>query len=320
LSCSKNKKTDFDYTQNIIHVKGEPLQIEELIGNPYSITHIDTLLIYCDRYKGKSLSVFDLKNNRFVGRFVSEGQGPNEVIPLLFLFPYPQKDKLYTYQRDMAIISIFDVPNFQMQNNIKIASRPTSMQKAKDYYIGMGIFDKGRFGIYDNNGEFLYTGGTYPYQGEGMKISTAYTLYQGQICANPEKNYFAAGCLFSDHISFYEVTENEVILRKEYYSYDTTVGYTNRLEIKNNSILNYTWAFGTASYYYMLFSGKTYGETGKTGGGHYIIVFDWQGNYVKTYNTDYEIYTFCVDENNNCIYATALDENLDYVIIRLEIQ
>ena len=68
------------------------------LAPPHTMTYIDALLIYYDRYEGKSLSVFDLKNNRFVGRFVSEGQGPNEVLLPLYLFSYPQKDQLYTYQ------------------------------------------------------------------------------------------------------------------------------------------------------------------------------------------------------------------------------
>ena len=318
-----------DYMKNIINLKGKPLQIGQLIGDPYSMTCVDTLLIYGDRYGGKSISVFDLKNNRFVGRFISEGQGPNEVIPMLYLIPYSQKDKLYAFQRGMNIINTFDVSNFQIQSSIKIASslppsytlRPNRMQKTKDYYVGVGVIDKGRFGIFDSNGKFLYTDGVYPYQGKDMEPNKAYTLYQGQICASPERNYFAAGCWWSDHIAFYEVTKNGVVLLKEYSSYDTTVDFINMIAIKSNSVLNFTEAFGTADYCYMLFNGKTFAENNEgTRGGNYIIVFDWQGNYIKTFHIDYKAYCFYVDEANNCIYASVLDENLDYVITKLEMK
>ena len=314
-----NANNKIPYMQNITYLKGELLQIEQLVGKPYNITYIDTLLVYCDRYEGKTLSVFDLKNNRFVGRFINEGQGPNDVIPLLLLIAYPQKDQLYTYQRDVATISIFDVPKFKKQKNIKIVSstpwRPFEMKRSKDYYIGLGIFEKGRFGIYNSNGKFLYTGGSYPYKGDAMDVSKAFILYQYQFCANPEKNYFAAGCSFSDHISFYEITDREIIPLKAYYSYDTTVDYKNHLVQSDNSINNYIFAYGTSSYCYMLFSGETY-KTSKNGG-HYIIVFDWQGNYIKTFNVDYNVINFCVDEINNSIYATAQDENEDFIIIKL---
>lgn len=319
-----NPKKEFDYMKNVIYLKGEPLQIEQLIGQPNDIFHIDSLLVYCDRYDGKSISVFDLKNNYFVGRFISEGQGPNEVIPLLHLITYPQKDKLYTYQRDAAIISIFDVPDFNIQNNIKISSstpwRPFEIQKTKDYYIGMGIFDNGRFGVYDCDGNFLYTGGVYPYEGENLESSKAFLMYQGPLCTNPDNNCFVSASSYCDNISFYEITENSIIILKEYYSYNSTVDVTHRVIIKDNTIINYTWAYGTNSFCYMLFSGETFSSNNKRArGGHYIIVFDWKGNYIKTFNVDYKIFSLCVDETNNCIYACAQEENGDYIIVRLKI-
>lgn len=324
LSCN-NSTQGLDYMKNVVPLRGEPLQIEQLIGDPNTITtYMDSLLIYYDRYKGKSFSVFDLKNNHFVGRFVSEGQGPNEVIPIVHLLAYPQKDNLYAYQSNAAIISVFDVTDFHIQNNIQITSstpwRPFEMQRSKDYYIGMGIFEGGRFGVYNSKGEFLYMGGTYPYQGKDMESQKAFMMYQAHFCANPDKNYFVAGCSYSDHITFYEIKEDAIIPIKEYYSYDSTVDYEGRLVTRNNSILSYAWAFGTSSYCYMLFSGKTYEENKKsTRGGNYIIVFDWQGNYIKTFNIDYNILSFCVDEINNYIYAAARDENGENVIIKVKI-
>jgi len=314
LSCN-NKKEGFDYLQNVIHIKGEPLQIEQMIGNPaFCITTInDTLLAYYDRYDGKLLSVFDLKNNHFVGRFVSEGQGPTESLPPLFLFSYPQKDKLFTLQRNVATVSILDAQDFQIQYNIKFASRPSEIQKTKDYYIGIGVFDKGRFGVYDTQGEFLYAGETYPFNGKSMESPKAFLTYYGPFCANPDKNYFVAGCSFSDYIAFYEVTENKVIPIKEYYSYDAPVDTRN-----DNNMIGYNCAFGTASYCYMLFSGKTLGENKRQKIGRYIIVFDWQGNYIKTFNSDYDIFNFCVDEKNNCIYAVVREENSEYEIFKFK--
>ena len=342
LSCSKNKNHAFDYKQNVIYVKGEFLLIDQLIGNPYEIICIDTLLIYHDPYRGNILSVFDLKNNNFVGRFVSEGQGPNEVIPSrLFLLQYTQKDILYMFQSDIATLTTFDIPDFNISNKIQIGlptqQRSMGLQRGKDYYIGIGKFEEGRFKVYNSEVEYLYTGATYPLKGKGNKgkdidPGQAFYTYQGNLCMNPDKNYFAMSCLFSDHIAFYEVKEDEIITLKEYYSYDANidffsssnnVGGTTRISMgarpKNESVISYTAAYGTASYCYMLFNGKTYGETGKVGSGHYIVVFDWQGNYIKTYNTDYEIRTFCVDENNNCIYATTKDKNLDPIIIKFKI-
>ena len=45
------------------------------------------------------------------------------------------------------------------------------------------------------------------------------------------------------------------------------------------------------------------------GGGNRIIVFDWDGNYIKSYKANEHIYSFCVDEGNNIIYASVRDDN-----------
>ena len=330
ISCSKH--LGFDYKQNVINIKGEPLNINQLVGKPNEIICIDTLLVYIDVYDEKTLSVFDLKNNSFIGRFVSQGQGPEEVFPSRFFFlQYPQKDKLDIYQSSAAILTTIDVPDFRISNKIKIVSAttqqrpPSEMQRAKNYYIGTGMFEGGRFSIYNSDLEYLYTDASYPFNGNDMEPSETFFTYQGKFCTNPDKNYFAMGCWFSDHIAFYEVTGNNIITLRKYSSSDVNVDVRSTngrtgMRPKSESKISYTASFGTASYCYMLFTGKTYAENNeKTTGGHYIIVFDWQGNYIKTYNTDYEIHSFCVDENSNCIYATALDENLDYIIIKLNI-
>jgi hypothetical protein len=328
LSCNKGTNTGFDYTQNIVNIEGEPLPINQLIGRPTDIACIDTLLVYKDIYEEKVLSVFDLKNSNFIGRFVSEGQGPNEVYPSrIFFLQYPQKDKLHIYQSNASILTTIEVPGFNISDKFTVSpatGHSTEIQRTKDYYIGFGIFENGRFGVYNSNVEYMYAGADYPFTGSNMEPSQAFATYQGKYCTNPEGNYFAMGCWFSDHIAFYEVTDTEIVTLKEYSSYDANVDVNtteNRSSMrpKDETIINYNAAFGTASYCYMLFSGKTYGETGKFSGGRHIVVFDWKGNYIKTYNTDYEIENFCVDENNNCIYATSLNESGDYSILRFNI-
>ena len=44
-------------------------------------------------------------------------------------------------------------------------------------------------------------------------------------------------------------------------------------------------------------------------GGRKSIVFDWDGNYVRSFQADVDILSFCVDEKNNIIYASCPDEN-----------
>ena len=323
LACNSSV-TGVHYKQNVIQIKGEFLPIDHFVGNPYTIICIDTLLIYDDRFDNKLISIYDVKSNHFVGRYVSEGNGPGEAIAPFDILPYSQNNRLYAYQRNKAMLSIFDVPELKMCNTLSFTStstssawRPFKVEKMKDYYLGETVFDKGRFGLYSLQGEFLRSGVTYPFDGEDVDRTAAFMLYQGNFCANPEANQLALGCVFCDHLSFYEVNEEkEFALLKEYTSNTIKARYPGQLVIQGDCTINYTWAQGTSAYCYMLFSGKTYSENNEaTGGGHYIIVFDWQGNYVKTFETDYEIGTFYVDEINNQVYATALNSDGEYEIM-----
>jgi hypothetical protein len=322
VSCNKGK-AGLDYRQNVIPVKGEFLPMDELIKAPYDIVPVGTRLIYYDYYDGKMISAYDLENGRFEGRHVPVGNGPGEAIPPLYIFPFPQKDRIYAYQRNTATLSVFSVPDFRMLGSTPFASstpwRPLRMAKTRDYYIDETIYNKGRFGIYNRKGELLQTGGTYPFRGEEMERTPAFILYQGNFCACPEGNYFASGSSFCDHIAFYEASETGITLLKEYASHDVKAAYPNQLVVEKDCTVGYTCAYGTASYCYMLFSGKTYAENGQRAeGGNYIIVFDWQGTYVKTLEADREIRNFCVDEPGRTIYATALGDDGEYGIMKFK--
>jgi hypothetical protein len=189
----------------------------------------------------------------------------------------------------------------------------------RDYYLGELILDKGRFGLYNLQGGFFHAGATYPFDGEEVDRMEAFALYQGNTCTNPENNQFAFGCLLCDHLSFYEVNGKEFVLLKEYTSNTPKARYPGQLVIQDDCTINYTWAQGTVTYCYMLFSGKTYSENNSAAGGCYIVVFDWQGNHVRTLETDREIKTFCVDEPNRMIYATALDDDGEYGIMQFKL-
>jgi hypothetical protein len=311
----------FDYKKKTTLIKSEFLEIDELIGRPYEIVIRDNLLIYNDFYDGLFLSVFDLKENRFVGRYVSRGQGPGEAIAPLNFLQFPEKNKLYVYQRNSGYLSVVSIPSFRLQNIELITSispwKPFELQRTKDYYVGLGIFEKGLFRIYDLNCRLIFEGGKYPFKGESMNRSEAFLRYQGSYCTNPTNNFFAFGCLNCDYVAFHEINNKSIVLLKEYFtrdvnvktgtSYNSTENTTmSQIMSAEEELVHYISAFGTESYCYMLFSG----EANKFGnGGYYIIKFDWRGNYIETFQTDRKVFTFCVDEKNKFIYATALGED-----------
>lgn len=313
FSCNNNNKSKF--THNIQQIEGKSLFIDCFIGVPYSITFVDSLLLFYDRHEGKTITIYDLQNEKCVGREISEGKGPGEVIVPIDLLSFPQQDELYLFQRQTGYLNTYSISDRKMTNSLYFQEKPFDLQRMQDYYIGTGLFEQGRFGIYDLKGNMLRTDGQYPFEGEAMDVIPRYVLYQSYYCAKPDGNSFVMGSLFCDNIEFYEVKDNETTLLKKYESIDIKARYSEQLIIDDACTINYTWAYGTSKYCYMLYSGKTYLENDrKTGWGNTIIVFDWKGNHIRSFATDVDILTFCVDELKNRIYAVALDYNGEYGI------
>jgi hypothetical protein len=82
--------------------------------------------------------------------------------------------------------------------------------------------------------------------------------------------------------------------------------------------MSYVWGHGTKEHCFMAYSGKRNDQEGSQRG-EYILVFDWNGNHVKTFKTDKDFRTFCVNESETKVYATVLNDDLEYDIFEFDI-
>jgi len=320
IITSCNDRNIVDYKKNLTAIKGEYLPINELIGIPSELIVKDNLLIYVDRYDGLLLSVYDIIKDSFSGRYLAQGNGPGEALPPLKLLPSNQNNQLYVYQPNKQTLSVVSLPDFRLSDLVRFTWRYEIVKKTKDFFVGFGMVEKGVFGFYDHNFNPIFDGGKYPFDGESRNRRESSMVYQGYICTNEINNKFAFGCLYSDYLAFYEINNNELVVKKEYFSKDANVEFSSsiiengatmfRLIRTDNTVINYNGSFGSETYCYMLFSGKTNEEKENiTSGGNYIIVFDWDGNYIRTFQSYYEILYFYVYEENNLIYAIVRSED-----------
>jgi len=307
----------FEFSGNETNISGTKLDIGCLIGQPYGIIYLDPLLLFYDPYENQLITVFDAKNNQFVRRFLSKGQGPGEVAtrPIRLFVSHSDK-KTGVYQPQTGYLNIYEPGEIIEHSYIKSPEqvyftdkpdKPANIQKIKDGYIGMGPFESERFRLYDFAGNTVSSFGKYPFRGGDMVDAESYLVYQGYICASTDGNSFAMGSAYCDNLEFYRIVDGEAVLTKRYESYDAKAFINgNMFRIDDNCIMNYRDAYG-GKYCYMLHSGKKHIE-GKYGGRR-IIVFDWDGNYIKSYKVDIDIWSFCVDEENNMLYAIVRDQN-----------
>ncbi|MGV8096474.1 MAG: BF3164 family lipoprotein [Mangrovibacterium sp.] len=284
-----------------------------MIGTPRDIITIDTLLLYYDRLDQQTITIFDVKNERFIRRFMTEGRGPGEVIAPLTLFESPDEKKVCFFELQTGHVYLYEPDDIVIQNNITpqkifFGDRPANIEKIKEGFIGIGMFDDGRYRLYDSKGNMVFACGKYPFRGEEMDYTQRFFIYQGFLCTSADGNYFAMGSSYCDNLEFYKLENGTAVLTKKYGTYDVKAQMINgAMKRDDDCVMNYKYAFG-GKHCYMLYSGETYLEKGRsTIGGRKIIVFDWNGNYIRSYTTDTDIYSFCVDEENNLIYAVTRD-------------
>jgi hypothetical protein len=307
-----------DFTRNETNISAIKLDIGCMIGDPYGLIYLDPLILFYDRFEKQCVTVFDVKNKQFVRRFISVGQGPGEVVLPVSLFVSPVDKKICAFQTQISRLNMYEpdaviakdpVTRFEQ---IRFEGRPEYIKKIKDGYVGIGMFEDGRFRLYDSLGNIVSACGIYPFQGKEMDFKDRFIIYQGYVSTSADGNSFAIGTSYCDNLEFYRITDGNAVLVKKYESYDVKgVFYGNRIRIDDDCIMNYKDAYG-GKYCYMLYSGKPYLDNGSRisdVSGRRIIVFDWNGNYIRSYKADVDIFSFCVDEENNIIYALIYDDN-----------
>lgn len=319
-SC-QNKGSVFNLLENAENVRGRSLDLTRYLGRPFDTTVFgDTLLCIGDRNEGKSIAIYDLKNKEFKGNYLTEGRGPGEVLPPVLVMAFSQSDHLYLIQRSKGAVGIYNFTEQKITQEITLEGRPGDVEKMRDYYVGIGpSLEASRFGVYKDDGTTLRFEGSYPSLAKYGGGAEFYA-YQGKLCANPQGNYFALGSTFCDLLDFYHVTDSETRLVRRYsQSYEPKMQYTETADFRSSfvepdCIVSYLRTYGTAEYCYMLYSGKTFGDG--TGGmsARYVIIFDWDGDHVRTLELDTDISAFSVNESNTKLYATTLNEDLEYDI------
>jgi hypothetical protein len=312
-SCKEQSKEEF--TSHIKNIHGELITVDCLIGQPYGLICYDTLLFLCDPYEGATLTVLDIKNNRFVKRILSIGNGPGEVTGSLRLSISPVRKELYVFQMQSGHINTYDLSGhihegeLRLKESLRIEDRPANVVVTQTNFVGIGPFEDGRYHIYDKKGLFRKEAGKYPFHGEEMNAQARFFLYQGYLCAQPDGTHFTLGSSYSDNLEFYTVRMNQAELIKKYGVRDVQARFDNSVELDGNCLLGYKGAYAVDRFCYMLYSGKTYAENNhRRNGATRVFVFGWEGDFVKSYQFDEEIFAFSVDEKNETIYGVVNHE------------
>ncbi|MDR1381277.1 MAG: TolB-like 6-bladed beta-propeller domain-containing protein [Tannerella sp.] len=324
LLCGCNRQTG-DFLSNPRKIHGEAIAADCLIGSPVEIVCSDSYLFFYDRYDGQMITMLDAANGRRLRRFINEGQGPDDALPPLKL-SVAEGGKLEVFQiqngrmREYDAGSLADATTKDPFRERVLEDRPANVRKTADGFVGIGMYEDGRYRLYDETGKAVGAVGRYPFRGKDMSAQEAFFLYQGVLCASPDGTHFALGSAYCDNLEFYRVEKGGATPVRQYETVDVSGHFDRQVILDDDCVMNYKAACGTERYCYMLYSGEKFGERHvRSTGGKTVIVFDWKGNHVRTLETAETVYSFCVDEANGILYAVTRDGEEGFVITRYKL-
>lgn len=285
----------------------------------------DYLFLYND--DGKTyISIYDIKKNKIVNRFITRGIGPDEISSppqSITLFPknkltYFDSNTKTLYETDYSIVDSLKTKISNKMNKTLAISKLVPL--AYGYYLAVGMFEKGRYAVLNREANIISYNFDYP-KDEMVNISTYLKAmaYQGKLNVTKDGKKIAFSGLSSEILEIMEITQKGELLKIKDIHYDLAKyvpdGNINEVSasIKKESKMAFVNSSLTSDYIYVLYSGRKIGNDFENAiKGNIVLVFDWNGNPIIRYNLDIDVTCIAIGEDNKTLYAIseADDTNL----------
>ncbi len=144
-----------------------------------------------------------------------------------------------------------------------------------------------------------------------------YIMYNESIVSiSPNGRNLAIGTLWGGILEIYSLEEGLELKNVKYFIKPDFIAHSGYGEPNEKTQYGFRDIDASNEYIYSVINGEVYSELYSLYTGvertaklicNNISVFDWTGTPVKKINTDYEIERFCIDENDEIVYAVVTD-------------
>ena len=312
------------------HLEGKVLVDTFVMGLCYDIDfYKDYLLVSAYRSDRELLNFFDKNSGLYIKSILPKGRGAGEALSLkdFDLDQATGKAVFYDLIGNKLTNFIVDSVISHEKAGAYIHSRnyPIYMYRVlqgNNSYIAEGGYKEDdkrlRLSIVENDSA-IYKYYTFPNVKipgtDAQGIEPAYT-YGSRIAISPDKKRLAYSTNYGAILEIFDLTPEQIKLNtiKGFYRPVYSLEKNSIQSIPGETVWGFIDLYATDKYIYTIFSGSKNPKDTKN-----IAVFDWQGNCLDLYTTDYRLEKICVDEANRKIYANGLDSNLETVIVMFEI-
>ncbi len=318
--CTSNseKEKRLRKQENIVNIRDriKEITIEEVLINNNSWPYmVDEYLVICD-YKSydKQLHLFDKQDFRYIKSFADRGNGPGEITRIghiefdkvrrLLYVNDPGKYKIFSYHIDSVIRndkykpavrldmkeSIFPRDYLYIHDTLCIAQAITPIGNS-DFRPSIARWNM-------NTGEIK----PMPYEHPDIKKKRI-------VFAASEENGLYAEC-YCDYDLMTICDLNGNLICNVYgpdwgERFSVSMKYYGDVAFCRNKIIT------------VYSRGRRFSKKGKVNRGTKLLVFDLNGNHLKTLETGYHIAKFCYDKDHNRIIM-SLDDVIQFAYLNLE--
>lgn len=324
FSCNRR-----DTTMAIL-LEHESVEIENLmIGFAGGVKQVDSFLVILDYKNNAFFHLVNTERMQYDGSFGLKGDGPLDFLHPSDIIRYTSHS-LCCYDLMKRTVSELKFYNDSIFFNT-IMKCDTLMNfnvlpVKNNNFIGVGLYQDSMFKIINRKGRITKGYFSYPYKDETeakIHANVRGMAYQGPMDINPSQNKLVYATSYAKQLYFFSVEEDKMRLIKEIkesypqYIPDTSQGVS--IVYDKKAPFGFTDVVTTDKFVYALYSGKSFEEYGlQDSEGDNLLVYNWQGELIRTYKLDVDVSCICVDDRDKIMYA--ITNNPDPLIVKFVIE
>lgn len=304
----------------VVKLKGEKIELEGILY-PRRIMVKEDKLILSDRSLDRQMYIYDLYNYSLISKKGINGFGPGEISVIWKLVDIGEIGKIWAYDTErnsyfrfdlndenpLADLEHRDIQGFFMAADMTWASDST-------FWVTMVDGDTQYFEL-NLKGDTLNSWGNWKsYEmKKDIPASVTSSMHQGALQANIKNRQGVRAGRLCPYVDVYNFdTQKGVSFRgpvEDYpeYGVEYSMGYPMPAMNHKTQKRYYFDSFAGDNYAFALYNGALIENTNDQPG--QIIVFNYEGSVVKSFQLDFPISNFIVDEKENKIYGITRDEN-----------
>lgn len=306
----------------IIQLEGKKYGFQELL-NPYRILWEGSVLVVSEKKSNDDLlKIIDIDKGRFLKSMGINGMGPGEITQAGKLHKDSDLGSFWVYDSNLKIFSRFNV-----KSDSKLAIE--QFKQPQEFYLAidmlwssdsslMTVLADGneKFVEYHMNGELLNTYGTWEVMLDQKDIpsNVIMSVHQGPLITNPDKSKFIKTGVLRDYMEILDKESGTIVSVRgpEHliadFEVDYSAGYPMAMFTSRDSHQFYLSATAGKDYIYALYFGKPMSEYFNNGEyARTVMVFDYEGEIIRSYELDYSLIAFTVDEEGRRFFGITYD-------------